>query len=345
MEQSTQRVSSRVILNERPFSFRRFFLQWEWMLVLLFIIINAVNISLSPNYLVFDNIMSAIQMFCDKSILVFPMMMVILLGDIDISIASTMALSAVIMGVSYNAGMPMEAAMLLALAVGAACGFINGMLLVKFKELSAMIVTLVGMIVYRGIASIILEDGAAGSFPAWFQYLGWGYVGKVPFILIVFAIEAVVFGYIIHFTRFGRGVYAMGNNAVTARYSGIRVDRYRLLIFTAMGVFSAIAAIFLASKMGSVRPSMAKGYEMDIIAMVVLGGVSNNGGKGRVPGVVISTFIVGLLRYGLGIINVPSQTIMIIVGVLLIVAVIIPNLKTTLSSSKTFRKFFNTSSF
>ena len=334
----TNVMAHRSLQNERPFSTKRFFLQWEWMLVLLFIIINVINTFLSPNYLVFDSIMSAIQMFCDKAILVFPMMLVILMGDIDISVASIMALSAVIMGVGYNAGLPMGAAILLALCVGGACGFVNGILLVKFKELSPMIVTLVGQIVFRGIASIILEDGAAGSFPSWFQYLGWGYVGKIPFILIVVLIEAVIFLYAIHFTRFGRNVYAMGNNETTARYSGIKTDRIRLFIYVLMGIFAGIAAIFLASKMGSVRPSVAKGYEMDVIAMVVLGGVSNNGGKGRVIGVVIATFIVGLLRYGLGIVNVPSQTIMIIVGVLLIVAVIIPNLKSTLGGYRWFQK-------
>lgn len=328
----------RSLQNERSFSVKRFFFQWEWMLVFLFIVINVINTSLSPNYLVFDSIMSAIQMFCDKAVLVFPMMMVILLGDIDISIAATMSLSAVIMGVSYNAGLPMGAAMILAICVGGTCGLINGLLLIKFKELSPMIVTLVGMIVFRGIASIILEDGAAGGFPSWFQYLGWGYVGKIPFILIFVLIEAAIFMFVIHFTRFGRNVYAMGNNEETARYSGIKTDRIRLLIFVLMGVFAGIAAIFLASKMGSVRPSVAKGYEMDVIAMVVLGGVSNNGGKGRVIGVVIATFIVGLLRYGLGIINVPSQTIMIIVGALLIIAVIIPNLKSTLGGFRWFQK-------
>ena len=334
----SSRAAHRSLQNERPFSAKRFFLQWEWMLVLIFILINLMNALVSPNYLVFDSIMSAIQIFCDKAILVFPMMLVILLGDIDISVASIMSLSAVVMGVTYNGGLPMGAAIALALLVGTACGFFNGILLVKFKELSSMIVTLVGQIIFRGIASIILEDGAAGGFPEWFQYLGWGFVGKVPFILIFFILEAVVFFYVIHCTRFGRQIYAMGNNETTARYSGIQTDKIRLIIFTVMGLFSAIAALFLASKLSSVRPSVAKGYEMDVIAMVVLGGVSNNGGKGRVLGVVIATFIVGLLRYGLGIINIPSQTIMIIVGALLIVAVIIPNLKTTLGETKLFRR-------
>jgi len=340
MEKPGASSSSRVILNERPFSPRRFFFQWEWMLVVIFISINIINHSLSPNFLVFSNIMSAVQMFCDKAILVFPMMMVILLGDIDISIASTMALSGVIMGVSYNMGLPMEAALVLAILVGAACGFMNGILLVKFKELPAMIVTLVGMILFRGIASIILEDRAAGRFPAWFQFLGWGNIADIPFILVFFIIQAAVFCYLIHFTTFGRSLYAIGNNNTTALYSGIHVDRIRVIVFTVMGIFAAVSGIFLASKMGSVRPSMARGYEMDVIAMVVLGGVSNLGGRGRVAGVIIATFIVGFLRYGLGLVNVPSQIIMIIVGALLIVAVIIPNLDTTLGSSKFFRKRF-----
>ncbi len=316
----------RTIQNERPFNAKRFFLQWEWLLVVVFIGINIVNMSLSPNYLVLDNIMSAIQMFSDKAILVFPMMLVILLGEIDISIASTMALSGVIMGISYRTGIPMVLAIFIALLVGAICGFINGFILTQYKELSSMIVTLSTMIIYRGIASIILEDTAVGSFPAWFQSLGWGSVGKIPIIFMFFIVEMAVFLYLIHFTRFGRSVYAMGNNEVASRYSGIKTNNIKLVIFTIMGIFAAISAIFLTSKMGSVRPSMAKGYELDVIAMVVLGGVSNTGGKGRVLGVIISTFIIGFLRYGLGIVNVPAQTILVIIGVLLIVAVAIPNI-------------------
>ncbi|MFV0503145.1 MAG: ABC transporter permease, partial [Lachnospirales bacterium] len=175
---------SRTIMSTRPFSKKRFFMQWEWMLVALFIGINVMNASLSPNYMHFGNIMSAVQMFCDKAILVFPMMLVILLGEIDISVASTMALAATVMGVLFSAGMPFEAAIVVALMVGAACGFLNGILLAKFSELASMIVTLSTQVLFRGIASIMLEDGAVGNFPAWFQFLAWGYVGPIPFILI-----------------------------------------------------------------------------------------------------------------------------------------------------------------
>ncbi len=337
MSNFNETMPVRNIQNERPFDAKRFFLQWEWLLVIVFIGINIVNTSLSPNYFVFDNIMSAIQMFSDKAILVFPMMMIILLGEIDISIASTMALTAVLMGVSYQAGAPMPLAILIALASGTLCGFINGFILTKFKELSSMIVTLSTMIIYRGIASIILEDSAVGNFPKWLQFLGWQSIAKIPVIFWFFIFETIIFFYIIHFTKFGRSLYAIGNNEVTSRYSGIKTDQVKLIVFTVMGLFAAISAIFLTSKMGSVRPSMARGYELDVIAMVVLGGVSNNGGKGRVIGVLIATFIIGLLRYGLGIINVPAQTILVIIGVLLIVSVAIPNFKSSFNF-KAFKK-------
>lgn len=319
--------ASRALAASRAFSFQRFILQWEWMLVLFFVAVNLFNIARSPNYLVWNNLMNNLQGLFDKAIMVFPMMLVILLGEIDISVASTMALSAVLMGVLYQAGVPFVAAICIGLLCATLCGFINGLLLARFPELSSMIITLSTQIIYRGIASIMLEDTAVSGFPSWFQYLGWGYVGPVPFILVVFGVLALGFGYLIHFTRFGRNVYAMGNNETAAKFSGVQTGRYKIIIYTIMGLFAGIAALFLASKLSSVRPSIAKGYELDVIAMVVLGGVSNAGGKGRVIGVVIATFIISLLRYGLGLTNVPAQTILVIIGTLLIVAVAIPNLK------------------
>jgi rhamnose transport system permease protein len=200
-------------------------------------------------------------------------------------------------------------------------------LIVKFKELSAVIVTLSTMIIYRGIAYIILEDQASGKFPEWYSYLGWGYAGKIPFILIVFAVFTVIFGILLHKTTFGRRVYAMGNNITASRFSGVQVDKIKVVVFTLAGLMSGVAALFLTSRMGSTRPNVAQGYELDVIAMVVLGGVSTAGGKGRITGTVISVFLIGMLRYGLGLINVPAQVLLIIIGLLLIIAVMIPNLK------------------
>jgi rhamnose transport system permease protein len=132
----------------------------------------------------------------------------------------------------------------------------------------------------------------------------------------------------------------MGNSITVSEFSGIKTDKIKLIIFTMTGLMAAVAAVFLASKMGSVRPDVAKGYELDIIAMVVLGGVSSAGGKGNILGTVLAILVIGLLRYGLGLINVQSQIIMIIVGALLIIAVAIPNLKSSVGGIKSVRNLF-----
>ena len=311
---------------QQPFSLKRFLLQWEWMLVLIFVAINVVNMNLSPYYLDAEGLRDATMAFLDKAFIVLPMVFIIILGDIDISVASIVALASVVMAVSFQAGVPMAAAMVLCLLVATACGFVNGWLIVRFKELSSVIVTLATMIIFRGIAYILLEDQSAGKFPAWFKFIGWGYIGEVPFMLIMFVGAALLFSWALHKTAFGRRVYAMGNNVNAARFSGINVDAIRLLVFTVAGLMSGVTALFLTSRMGSTRPNVATGYELEVITMVVLGGVSTSGGKGRMIGAIIAVFLVGYLRYGLGLINVPAQILLIVIGSLLVAAVLIPNI-------------------
>ncbi|KQO15399.1 ABC transporter permease [Paenibacillus sp. Leaf72] len=330
-------METRVISGSRAFSWKRFFMQWEWMLVLIFIAVNIMNMNLSEYYWSFDSLRDATMTFLDKAFIVLPMVLIIILGDIDISVASIVALSSVIMADLYNSGVPMPLAMLICLGVGVVCGFINGLLIVKFKELSSVIVTLATMIIYRGIAYILLEDQAAGKFPEWFSFLGWGYVGPVPFILIVFAVFAAAFIVLLHRTTFGRRIYAMGNNLTASRFSGIRVDRMKIIVFTLAGLMAAVTALFLTSRMGSTRPNVATGYELDVIAMVVLGGISTAGGKGRMIGAILAVFLIGFLRYGLGLVNVPAQMLLIILGLLLIVAVMLPKLKLSSPAKKPSR--------
>ncbi|MDP4117835.1 MAG: ABC transporter permease [Bacillota bacterium] len=332
----------RTIIAERAFNTKRFFLRWEWMLVVLLVIINIYNSINAPGYWGTGLLTYGVRDFMDKAIMVFPMMLVLLLGEIDVSVASTMALSCVIMGMVYgegSTGVPMWAAILAGLFIGAVCGFINGLILVAFKELSSVIVTISTMIIFRGIAQILLETRSSGKFASWFQYLNYGQVGIIPFDIIFFAIETIIFAYVIHKTPFGRRVYAMGSNITTARYSGINTGGIKLLIFTLNGLFAAVAGMFAASKMSSVLPSMAKNYELDVISMVVLGGVSTLGGKGNVLGVVLATFAVGMIRYGLGLAGVNSQTILVIVGLMLIIAVSVPNFKKTFGESALIKKF------
>ena len=311
---------------------------WEWILVVIFILINIMNSSLSPYYLDAQSLINSTMTFLDKAFLALSMSLVLVIGFIDISVASTVALSSVIMAVTYNAGLPMPLAIVVCLLVGLICGMINGILLVKFSELAPMIVTLATQIIYRGIANIILEDQAAGKFPDWFNALGNKLIGNIPLIMIVFAIFTVFFIILLQRTKFGRQLYAMGSNMTASKFSGINTDKNIFLVYAINGLMAAITALFLTSRMTSTRPNIAMSYEMDVIAMVVLGGISTSGGKGRISGVIISVFIIGLLRYGLGLININAQMLMIIIGALLIAAVAVPEFKSLFNRVKIKRQ-------
>lgn len=319
-------INNRIILNKREFSWKTYFLQWEWLLVLILAIIIIVNSTLSPYFLNYNSITGATMTFLDKSFIVFPMVLIMIMREIDISVGSTVAFSAVTMGVLYNAGVPMSVAVLICVLVGALCGFLNGYLIVKY-QLSAVIVTLSTMILYRGLAYVLLEDESAGGFPEWFNYFGWGYVGGIPFILLLFVVFAIISSLILHKTVFGRHIYAIGSNAKASRFSGIKVDKIKIIVFTMAGIAAAITAIFLTSRMGSTRPNVADMYELDVIAMVALGGISTAGGKGKMLGAIIAVFIIGFLHYGLGLINIPAQSLLVITGLLLIISVTITNIK------------------
>jgi len=226
------------------------------------------------------------------------------------------------MAVAYNAGLPMPLAMLLCLGVGTLGGFLNGYLMIKFNELSSVIITLATMIIYRGIAYIILGDQASGNFPDWFSYLGWGDLLGLPFMYVMFILTAIIFGLILHRTSFGRSVYGMGFNMNTSTYSGINTDKIILAVFTLAGLMAGVTALFLTSRMGSTRPNVASGYELEVIAMVALGGVSTNGGIGKIGGPILAVFIIGYLSYGMGLANIQAPVVLVVIGLLLIVSVL-----------------------
>jgi len=322
----------RIVGIQKTLSWKQFFLQWEWLLALILLLVHVINSFASPFYFNTHTFFSAPRGFLDRAFIVFPMMLVIMLGKIDISVGSIVAFTAVMMAVLFNAGLPMPLAIVAALVIGTLCGGINGLLMVKFPELPAMIITLSTMIIYRGVAFVILRDQASGGFPAWFSFFAWGYLGPFPFILVAFAVAACVFAIVIHKTAFGRSVYGMGSNFLACKYSGIKTDRVIMTVGLLTGLMSAVCAVFLASRMGSTRPNIAMGYELDVIAMVVLGGVSTNGGTGRVAGPILAIFIIGFLGFGLGLRNVSAQITLIILGLLLILSVLFMNVR---SSKKT----------
>tara|TARA_B100000614_G_scaffold27596_1_gene21534 strand:- start:1157 stop:2152 length:996 start_codon:yes stop_codon:yes gene_type:complete len=315
------------IRTERERNWREFFFQWEWILVGVLLLVVIINSSISPYFLNFNTFIRTPATFLDKGFIVLPMMFVLILAKIDISVGSTVALSAVIMAVSYNAGLPMPLAMLLCLVVAGLGGAINGWLLIKFKELSFVIVTLSTMIIYRGIAYIILGDQASGGFPDWFSFLGWGEIFGVPFILICFVLVAIAFGLLLHRTTFGRSVFGMGRNATACRYSGVNTDRVVWIVFMLNGLMAGVTALFLTSRMGSTRPNVAMGYELEVIAMVALGGVSTNGGIGRVGGPLLAVFIIGFLSYGMGLANLQAPIVLVVIGTLLIVSVLVHRIR------------------
>lgn len=321
--------SGRVIEAGTKKDITKLFLSWEFFLVVIFILIQIMNSCISPYYLSVSGLFTATSSFLEKAFVALPMAYILVLGDIDISVGSTVALSAVMMAVAYNAGIPMGIAILICLLTGTICGLINGLILTRFTELAPMIVTLATQILYRGIAEIILGNEAAGGLTSvtWFSNLYWGYIGPVPIMMIIFILCATAFGFVLHKTVFGRWMYAIGSNKTAAQYSGIPVQKVRLIVFTLTGTFAAVTAIFLAARMGSTRSNIATNYEMDAISMAVLGGFLTSGGKGNFIGLILAIFIIGFLRYGLGLINVPSQVMMVIIGALLIVTVMIPKLK------------------
>ena len=321
-------MAEKTLSIEKSWNWKSFFFQWEWLLVIIFILIHIINSFISPWYLNTGTFLIAPMSFLDKAFIVFPMMMVIILGQIDISVASNVTLTSVLMAVLYNSGLPMPAAIAAALIIGTVLGGITSLLQIKFPELPAMIVTLSTMTIYRGVAYVILKDQASGGFPQWFSFFAWGYVGPFPFILLVFIAVAIIYGIVIHKTGFGRTLYGMGSNLLACKYSGIKTDRIFMIVGLLTGLMCAVCAIFLTSRMGSTRPNVALGYELDVIAMVVLGGVSTSGGTGRIAGPILAVFIIGFLNYGLGLRNVAAQNLLIILGLLLILSVLVMNMRT-----------------
>ncbi|MFH1511746.1 MAG: ABC transporter permease [Bacillota bacterium] len=310
---------------------RKVFFRWEWLVIGLTVLVYIFfQARLHDSYTVVKLLDQTRVYVVDIGFMAIGTMMVLILGDIDISVGSTAALSVTVMGVAYNAGSGVSfwAAAALALLTGAACGLINGLLVVKFKELFPMIITLSTLTIYRGIAYIILKDGAAGGFPTWFsKTLGYGSVlGGVPVMLLCLLAVFPVFYVLLHHTVFGRRLYATGTNIVAARYCGIRTDRIKVAVFTMNGLLAAVGGIMLLSRTGSVKYNIAAGYEMQAIAVAVLSGASTAGGKGSVIGVLLSLCLLTCLKNGLMIAFNDSFILNLAIGVLLIGMVLLPNL-------------------
>lgn len=299
---------------------------WEAILLVVAVAVFIANSFLSPHFLNAWNLSDATFNFTEKALIAFAMAMLIVAGDIDLSVASIIALASTSMGLAMTTGAGVPVIVLTGIATGLICGAINGFL-VAGLGLPSIVVTIGTMSLFRGIAFIVLGDKAFNGYPPGFAWFGQGYVWWViSFELVLFLVCAVIFWALLHRTTFGRAVQAIGNNATAARFSGIRVERVRFILFLLTGLMSGVAAVCLTSRLGSTRPSIATGWELEVVTMVVLGGVSILGGSGTIPGVVLAAVIMGLVTFGFGLLNVPGIVMSIFLGFLLIGVIALPRL-------------------
>lgn len=309
----------------------RLFRSWEALLLVVAIAIFVANSFASPYFLNVWNLSDATFNFTEKAMIAFAMAMLIIAGEIDLSVASIIALASTAMGLALQYGAGTPELVLIGLIVGLLCGAFNAVF-VTVLGLPSIVVTIGTMSLFRGISYVILGDGAFRGYPDSFSWFGQGYIYWVFTVeLLFFVIIAVFYGILLHKTNFGRAVYAIGNNPTGALFSGIRVQRVKFMLFLLTGLMSGIAAICLTSRLGSTRPSIATGMELEVVTMVVLGGVNILGGSGSIPGVVIAAFVMGLVTFGLGLLNVPGIVMSIFIGLLLIGVIALPRLWTKFS--------------
>lgn len=299
-------------------------LSWESLLVLVVVGIFIINSFASPYFLNAWSLSDLTFNFTEKGLIALAMALLIISGEIDLSVASIIALASTLMGLALQYGADTSTLVAIGVGVGVLCGAFNGALVTGLK-LPSIVVTIGTMSLFRGISYIILGDGSFKDYPKSFAWFGQGYVWWViSFELVLFLAFSLAYFVLLHRTSFGRRVYAIGNNEVAAKFSGVRVERIKFILFCLTGVMSGIAAVLLTARLGSTRPSIAKGMELEAITMVVLGGVSILGGAGSIIGVVLAALIIGLVTFGLGLLNVPGTVMTIFTGALLIVVIALP---------------------
>ncbi len=312
--------------------------RWELALVAFLVGVFVLNSFLSPYFLDFYNLIDSTFSFSEKALIALPMAFLIIAREIDVSVASIVALAAVLMGVAADAGAGTALLVIVGLVVGTLAGVVNGTI-VSVLGVHSIVVTIGTLSLYRGIVVLIAGDEAFTGFPASFAWFGQHYLGGyVPVEFLVYIIATVIFGVLLHRTTFGRKVFALGTNPAAAVYSGVPHTRFRVMLFAMTGFMCGLAAVLLTSRLGSVRLNVATGWELQVITMVVLGGVSIAGGTGSIFGVTLAVFLIGILTFGLSLINVPGIVMNIYIGLMLVSAIALPRLYDILR-----RRFFTSS--
>ncbi|MGO4189823.1 ABC transporter permease [Pseudarthrobacter sp. TAF60_1] len=266
-------------------------------------------------------------------LLALPMTLIIVTGEIDLSVASVAGFVSCVFGALWNAGMPMETIIPVCIVIGAVSGAVNGFL-VSVVGLPSLAVTIGTLALYRGLAFVVLGDQAVTSFP---RAITTGLQAKIgstgiPVWILPVVLLVIVFAVFLHFTGFGRALFAIGYSVDAARFSGIGVARTKFWLFVISGVVAAVVGVWWTLRYGSARGDNATGLELSVIAAVLLGGVSIFGGKGTLPGVVAGVGLLAILRNALQLASVPEDTLSMLTGGLLILAVVAPNAITSFRS-------------
>ncbi len=328
-------TQSSALINEKPtrHSFLSHFQRWEWLLVILILIDIFINMQLSPYFLDGRNLARASSDFMELGLMMLPMVFIIITGGIDLSVASNLGMCASFMGLLFMNGTNIWVAALAALILGTLGGLLNGMLVAKVK-LPPLVVTLGTYAFYRGIAYVMLGDQAARNYPPEFTYLGQGKIPGtlIPFSVVLFVFMAIVFSLVLHKTTFGRYLFTIGNNESASTFSGVPVEMVKISIYALSGFMAALAGLILAARFGSTRPDIGNGMELTVITTAVLGGVDINGGVGTMGGAALSLLLIGLMRFGMGLVNIQGQVQGVAIGLLLIFSILLPNIAHSFSS-------------
>ncbi|MBK8025904.1 MAG: ABC transporter permease [Chloroflexi bacterium] len=316
------------IEQNRGVQLRSFLLRQE---VILFIILMIAMLFLtlgSDKFLTVDNLLNQGRLLTEIALVALPMTFIIVTGGIDLSVGSIMGLCAILLGYMWNPSgpfqWPLELAVIFSLLVGTLCGVVNGLIIVRIG-VPPLITTLATLALYRGLAEGISQARSVRNYPESFYVLGQGTFLGVPTQLWVVLVFVIITAIVLSRTVFGRSLYAIGNNEVAARFSGIPVGLYKIIIYGFSGFMSGMAAWIFVSRVTTTRSDMGSGLELDAIAAVVLGGTSIFGGSGSIIGTVIGFVLIQLLKNGLALSGVTTDGTIVVIGTVLIFAILINN--------------------
>lgn len=304
---------------------RDIILSREGVLFIIMVIAIMILSSQNENFLTSSNLLNQLRLLTEVGLVALPMTYIIITAGIDLSVGSIFGLAAIMLGYSWQTwGLPLPLAIVVALISGTIAGFVNGFFIMRVK-VPPLIMTLATLAFYRGLAEGISRGRSARGYPEWFYVFGQGDFLGIPTQIWLLIISVIIAGIVLARTTFGRTLYAIGNNETGARFSGLPVNRYILVIYTFSGFMSALAGALFVSRVSTTRSDMGTGFELDVIAAVVLGGTSIFGGTGSVTGTMIGVVLIQLLKNGLALSGVTSDATIIIIGLVLIFSILVNN--------------------